>query len=68
MRNKDFDIKKEGNVFHIQRMAYPRMSLKIDYTNPIPQIKDINIQEECSAAEVKRVLSTLEDLIGTLSD
>ena len=66
MSNENFDIKKEGDIFHIQRITYPRMSLEIDFKYPMPQIRDIKIQEECSAADVKEVLSSLEELIKTL--
>ena len=68
MHFKEFDIKKEGKVFQIERIMYPRMSLIIDCTLPMPQIRDIKLLDECSADEFKSILFSLEELIKTLKD
>lgn len=67
MHYKDFDIRKEGNMFHIDRIIYPRMSLIIDCTLTMPQLKNITVMDECSATEIKEILSSVEDLIRKLN-
>jgi hypothetical protein len=61
-----FDIIKEGNIFYVSHNIYPRLTLTIDCSRTLAQIKDIQVLDDCSASELMIILSSIEDLIKDL--
>jgi hypothetical protein len=51
---KKYKVLREGNFYIVEKYSFPRMNLKIDCKNLLPNIIGISVLEECSPTEIKR--------------
>jgi hypothetical protein len=61
LRNKEVVV--VGNRHVIKNMDYPRYKAYIDFSNPLPLIKEVIYLDQCDALDVANVIKDLHQYI-----
>lgn len=55
-----FSLEKQGDFYLLKKLTYPHLKVNLDLSKPIPEIKDIIFDEDCSPSEMKKAIDEME--------